>query len=172
METILECLDEIEEIIESSRPAPFSNKISVDKGALMEILDEIRLNLPSEIDTAQRIVTDHERILEDGRRKVQNMLAKAAEDAKLMAEEHEITLLAEEFARQIKSEAQRDAKTIRQNAMIYADGILSTVEEKVRDSLKFIRELTSSAEDICNENLDVISEGRQEIQGATDGLKS
>ena len=52
---VLELLDEIEEIIDTSSGFPLTGKILVDAEELLEIVKEIRIELPDEIQQAQWI---------------------------------------------------------------------------------------------------------------------
>ena len=47
MDSVLQLLDELEEIMDSSRAVPFSNKVSVDKEEIYDIISEIRMKLPT-----------------------------------------------------------------------------------------------------------------------------
>ena len=50
---VLELLDEIEDIVENSSRFPMTGKILVDAEELLEIVREIRIELPDEIQQAQ-----------------------------------------------------------------------------------------------------------------------
>ncbi|MDR1688642.1 MAG: hypothetical protein LBS21_08540 [Clostridiales bacterium] len=167
MDTILDFLDEIDDILEGSKPVPFSNKVSIEKVRLTDILEEIRLNLPVEIDKAQKIVTDHERIVDDAKRKAQMIIEDAREEIMRQADEHEISKMAYDRAREIVDEARRDAKEIRQNAMEYADGILEKVEDSIRKSMTMMNQSTRAIDELFNDNLDLISNNRSELQVST-----
>lgn len=167
MDTILDYLDEIDDILENSKPVPFSNKVSVDKVRLSSILEDIRLNLPVEIDKAQRIVNDHERIVEDAKRKSSMIIDEARQEISKRANEHEITELANERAREITDEAKKDAKEMRQNAMEYADSILEKVEDTLRSAMAILNQTTRGIDDLINNNLDLINKNRIELQENT-----
>lgn len=164
MDTILDYLDAIEEIIESGRPVHFSNRISIDSLRLTEILQEIRLNLPAEIDRAQKIVQDHERIVEDAKRKRYMLLEDAQAEANALADEHEIYKMACERGEEIIENAKRDAKEMRQNAVEYADEILEKVEKSIREAMQNMNKTTRSIDELFNNNLELIYSNRQELQ--------
>jgi len=55
MDALLFYLAEMEEILEASKKSMlFSDKVAVDKNRLLEIIGELRLNLPEDIRMAQR----------------------------------------------------------------------------------------------------------------------
>ena len=66
---VLELLEEIEEIVDTAAGFPLTGKIMVDSQELLEIVREIRAELPDEIQQAQWIKNERERIIaEAGRR--------------------------------------------------------------------------------------------------------
>ena len=62
---VLELLEEIEEIVDTAAGFPLTGKIMVDSQELLEIVREIRAELPDEI---QQAPVDKERKREDHRR--------------------------------------------------------------------------------------------------------
>ena len=165
MDTILDYLDEIDDILETSKPVPFSNnRVSVDKLRLTEILEEIRLNLPVEIDKAQRIVTDHERIIEDAKRKASIIIEDAKHEITKLADEHEIASLAYERAREIMDEAKIDARDMRHNAMAYADTLLERIEDSIRDAMTLMNQTNRGIDELFNSNIEIINQNRRELQ--------
>lgn len=165
IDTILDYLDEIDDVLENSKAVPFSNnRVAVDRIRLTEILEDIRLNLPGEIEKAQRIVTDHERIVEDARRKAAGIIEDARLETSKLADEHEIAEMAYRRADQIINAAQRDAREIRQNAIGYADGLLQKAEDAVRDAMTLMNQATRNIDELFHSNLEIISQNRNELQ--------
>ena len=60
---VLELLEEIEEIVDTAAGFPLTGKIMVDSQELLEIVREIRAELPDEIQQAQWIKNERERII-------------------------------------------------------------------------------------------------------------
>ena len=56
MDSVLQLLDELEEIMDSSRAVPFSNKVSVDKEEIYDIISEIRMKLPNELKQSKWVI--------------------------------------------------------------------------------------------------------------------
>lgn len=63
---LLKLIEEIEDLVEESSGIPFGNKVFVDKKQFLEIIKEIRLQLPDEIKQAEWINTERQRILAEG----------------------------------------------------------------------------------------------------------
>ena len=65
---VLELLEEIEEIVDTASGFPLTGKIMVDAQELLEIVREIRLELPDEIQQAQWIKNERERIIAEAKK--------------------------------------------------------------------------------------------------------
>ena len=63
--TVLDLLDEIEEIVETSSAVPLTNKIMVDGNELREIVKEIRQSLPDDVQQAKWIKEQKNNILSE-----------------------------------------------------------------------------------------------------------
>lgn len=165
MDTILDYLDDIEEILENSRPSPFSSKVPVDRDKFFEIIEEIRLNLPVEMDKAQKIVSDHERIVADARNKAKMIISEAQMEAAKLADEHEVYRRALEQANETIEKSKKDAKDMRLNAMEYADEILAKAESTLREAMSSVNQSTRAIDTFFNNTLDIIYSNRQELRG-------
>lgn len=166
MESILGYLDKIEDILEECRSVPFSGKVSVDKESIYEVIDEIRLNLPTEIRQAQRIVADCDKILNDARSKSSTMLRDAEVQVERLIHDNEITKKANEQAAKILEDSKQAIREMHINAREYADEILEKSEKVLRQTMMSIVEQCRETEDFLNESIDVIYSNRQELRGA------
>ena len=48
MDSVLQLLDELEDVMDSSKAVPFSSKVTVNKEEIYDIISEIRMKLPNE----------------------------------------------------------------------------------------------------------------------------
>jgi len=165
METILDFLDEMEEIIDQAKSVPFTNRISIDRERLFDVIERIRLNLPIEIDKAQKIVADHERILADARGKSEIIVDEARLEAEKRADDHEVYKIAAVQADALIDKTKKEANEMRQNVMEYADEILAKAENTLRDVMATVNQGTRAIDDLFNKTLDIIYDNRQELRG-------
>ncbi|MCL1843991.1 MAG: hypothetical protein FWF79_09275 [Defluviitaleaceae bacterium] len=165
MDALLDYLDDIEEVLETSKSLPFTNKISVEKERVLDILNEIRLNLPDDIRSAQRILGDHDRIVAEAERKSQGILEAAENEAKIRTNNHEIFRRASDQASETVENAKKDARDLRLNAMDYADSMLKDAEEQVKEYMGNIEQQHKKVMDYFNQLIDVIYENRQQLRG-------
>ena len=165
MDSLLDYLDQIEDILDASKSVPFSNKVSVEKERIYEVMNEIRLNLPAEIRHAQRIIEDHDKIISDARAKATGVLKEAEEEAKLLTNEHEIFRRANEQAADVIEESKKSARDLRLNAMDYADEILEKTEDMIKETMDNIDEQFRMVNSYLSQTVDVLYENRQSLRG-------
>ena len=161
---IYSLLDELDDILEESKAVPFSNKVAVSKEQISELLEEMRLNLPSVIKQSQRIADNVEKIVGEAKQKGEDIIKEAEETAERMASEHEITKRAKEQAETILEDAKATARELRIGAIEYADGILADAEQTLRDSLEVYVKQASGVEE-C----DILYENRKELRNTNKG---
>ena len=89
---VLELLDEIVEIVDTSSEVPLTGKILVDAEEILEIVKEIRVELPDEIQQAQWIKEERQKILEEARKEYEKIVADAKDQAATMIDTNEITV--------------------------------------------------------------------------------
>ena len=80
---VLELLNEIEEIVDTSSGFPLTGKILVDADEILEIVKEIRIELPDEIQQAQWIKEERQRILEEAKEH-ENLLKDAKASSRIL----------------------------------------------------------------------------------------
>ncbi|NLU52304.1 MAG: ATPase [Clostridiaceae bacterium] len=137
---ILELLDQIEDIIESAVSVPLSGgRCLVDRGAILDLIQEIRIKLPDDLKTARRIAEERQRYLTEAQQEAENIIKNAESRIAALVDENEITKKAYEQAEIIISNAKKNAREIRLGTREYADGILSKVEEILEDTLDVIK---------------------------------
>ncbi len=80
-----ELLDLMEELLEEGSGVPFmAGKRMVDVDRVRDVIDEVRLNLPTEIRQAKAIVNDRADIIAGARREAEAMVRKAEDRARVL----------------------------------------------------------------------------------------
>lgn len=128
---VLSILNELEELIESSRSV-FGNKASIDKGKAMELITDIRIGLPDDFKQAEWISQERQRIIYDAQEEATKIIEEANKKADEMVEEDSITQAAYNKADQIIAEAEFDAKELRNGAVKYSQDILKKVSRDMK----------------------------------------
>lgn len=130
---ILNLLERIEDIIEEASKFPLSNKVMIDKEEILEVINEIRLKLPDEINRASWVAKERQRILNEAQSEADELIEKVKEQQKYLVEENEITRQAQKYADKLIQEAEIKANEMKIGAYSYSDEILSKLQEKIRE---------------------------------------
>ncbi|MBR5981022.1 MAG: ATPase, partial [Firmicutes bacterium] len=128
---VLELLDELDEIIEVASSVPVVRKVMVDPNEVREIVKEIRLELPDEIQQAQWIKNERQRILDEAKAEYESILNEARQKADALVENDEITVKAKARADEILRIAQENSQVMKMSILDYTDSMLYNLQEKV-----------------------------------------
>ncbi|MDO4287683.1 MAG: hypothetical protein Q4C55_00710 [Eubacterium sp.] len=130
---VLELLTELEELVEKGNTLPFSSKALVSPEEIMEIIDEIRGELPKELSEAREIVKEKKKILVQAESDAERIRGEAEKKLKEMIDTNEITRTATAQAEQIMQNAQNVAKEIRIGTQHYSDKILYNLQVQLKE---------------------------------------
>lgn len=128
-------LERLESLIATGTGVPTTRKVLVDKDAVLELVDQLRVAVPEEVHAAKRINAEGERIIEKANEEAARIAARAQEQAAYLIGERGLTETAEAEGRQILDQAQRAADDVRLGADEYAAEILEGLESEVRKAL-------------------------------------
>lgn len=136
--TLDELLEQFDEVLDSGIKIP-GKKTVVDIEKLRAVVDDIRLNIPSEIKQARGIVADRADIITTAKREADGIIRSAEERAKALVAQEEITRLAQEKAAEIISNAQTKSREMRKAAQDFVDDIMRRADEGLTANLGEIR---------------------------------
>ena len=140
-----DALEAMDEILDKSMQVPFSNKKGlVDVEALRELIEDIRLNMPTEITQAKNLVNDRKVILSDAKQEADRIIRKAEERANKLVSQQEITRQATEKANQILMNAQTKYTELCTSTNEYVDSMLTRVEELLTKDIADVKKARSA----------------------------
>ena len=162
---VLELLDEIEEIVDTSSGFPLTGKILVDAEEILEIVKEIRVELPDEIQQAQWIKDERQRILQEAKQEYETILKDAKVQAEALIENDDITVKAKMRADEIMRVAEANVKSLKMSTFDYIDSILYNFQDKM-DQLNavYFQDMFSNLQNTFEKINGTISENRSEIK--------
>jgi vacuolar-type H+-ATPase subunit H len=137
-------------LIEEARGVPLSASCVIHRGEILEVLDGARTALPTDLDQAIDIISQHEIIIEDARTSAEQMIATAREDVSRMVEQTAIVQAARDEAQKILDDARSIADEERAEVEAYIDGRLATLEV------------------ILNKTMEAVARGRERLEGVGD----
>lgn len=162
---VLELLEEIEEIVNTASGFPLTGKIMIDSEELLEIVREIRAELPDEIQQAQWIKNERERIIAEAKNEYEAVIADAKRQAEALVENHDITTRAKMRSNELMRVTEETAKQLKMSTYKYVDGILYNFQEKMEqlNSLYF-GDMFGTIEKTFQDINTTLSSNREEIQ--------
>ena len=130
---VLELLEEIEEIVDTAAGFPLTGKIMVDSQELLEIVREIRAELPDEIQQAQWIKNERERIIAEAKTQYEAVIDDAQKQADTLVENNDITVKAKLRAEELMKVTEDTAKQLKIGTYDYLDSILYNFQGKLEN---------------------------------------
>ena len=161
---VLELLEEIEEIVDNAAGFPLTGKIMIDSQELLEIVREIRAELPDEIQQAQWIKNERERIVAEAKNQYEKVIADAQTQADKLVETSEITVRAKMRADELMRVTEDTAKQLKIGTYDYLDGILSSFQGKMEQmSTIYFDEMFRSIENAFSDINTALESNRNEL---------
>jgi cell division septum initiation protein DivIVA len=157
----LESIDQIIALVEGARSAPMSRSNFVfDRADMINLLDQLRADLPGELRRATALLDERDKIVEAGRREADRIIAEAEAEHTRLVSINEIVVSAEHEASRMINEARAETQRLRDEVDDYVDTALANFEqfltrslasiERGRDKMHALREIgsfTPSGED-------------------------
>jgi vacuolar-type H+-ATPase subunit H len=137
---VLALLEYLDEEISSASNVPLSNKCGVDREKCLDIINDIREGLPSEILEAEEINKEKEQILYDAEKEAEQIVEDANEKVNQLVDQNQITQMAYEKAEEIIQSAENSAREIRLSANEYVEDILADLESYIQRNLDIVRQ--------------------------------
>lgn len=131
-------LDRLQEVVESAPKIPLSGRSLVDEDEILDLVAKIRTALPEEMRRADALSSERDRILEDGQRRAERIIAQAEEQAARLLRESEIIQLAQREAERIVTEAQEQAYQLGSDARAYAKQLLEMLQKSLSENLTVV----------------------------------
>ena len=174
---IEEMISEIEIFIDNCKYQPLSSsKIVVPKDDLEQMLNELKLKLPNEIERCKKIMRNKEAILADARTRADSIITESVAEANRLVDQSQIVELANiraneilDMARnqadQIVSEANNEANEIRLGSMYYTQDKLNEVSSYMNATLEAEKSNYENLIQSLQSNLEIVVNNLQEING-------
>ena len=136
-----EMIDDIEILIDEAKPARFNpGKVVIDRDVLITVIEELRKQIPGEVERSHKVMMNKDAILEDARIKAQNIVDQAAREAGELIDENEIVEMAKMRAKEMEEaalnhandvihNANEEAEQVRYGALQYTCDIMEDVQD-------------------------------------------
>lgn len=136
-----ELINTLYEMVEDAWAMPLGNdRCVLEREKVLDILDEVRANLPSDLKMAREIVEKRNDIIAAGKKEYDNLKQQADEYAKQKVNDHEITQEARKKAAELVAAAEQRAKDVMRAAGEYCEDAMKRTEDVLGRSLEELKQ--------------------------------
>jgi vacuolar-type H+-ATPase subunit H len=153
-------VDRLEDLIDEGRHMPFSKYTMIDEERALEIIDQMRISIPEEIEKAARILAQRDRVLAQANEEAARILQQARQKGDELLEQEVNVQAAQNRAANIVEDAHQRAAEITAEADNYVMQVLSRLEQDLSRNLTTVR---NGIDEISNRPMPALS--RQDPQG-------
>jgi cell division septum initiation protein DivIVA len=124
-------VDRLEDLIDEGRHMPMSKYTLIDEERALEIIDQMRISVPEEIEKAARILAQRDRVLSQAHEEAARIVQNAREKSDRLIEDDVNVQAARNHAANIVEQAKQDADQITQEADAYALRVFNTLKTRL-----------------------------------------
>jgi cell division septum initiation protein DivIVA len=144
---LIERIDELQVLIEEAKPVPFSSSAVINRDEFLELLAQLKQEVPDEVRQARWMTKDREEMLARARKEAERIITESREQRDRLLSRTEIVHAAEREAERISDAAKEQAARIRLEAEDYIDQKLAAFEI------------------LLNKTLGTVHRGREQLRG-------
>lgn len=132
---ILDLIDSLEELVVQARRLPVGGNLVVDRKRMLDVIDQMRLAIPTDLRQAQQIIETRDQIGEEAHQKAQISLRRAEQERNRLLEENSIVREAQERSQAMLIDAEARARQAIAEADATAASHLSEAAEAAAKQL-------------------------------------
>lgn len=141
---IEDLLDLVVETVEGSPTVPLTGKKMVDSARVLDIINDIRLSMPTEIRKAKMLVDERQQYLAAANQEAEKIVKKAEDRARILISQEEVVKRSKEEATEIMRTSQQRAKELQNNVTNYCESILKKTEEQLADGMMDVKKVRAT----------------------------
>ena len=120
-----------------------ADKCVIERDKVLDLLDEIKAQLPAELAEAKRLVAARSEFVANAKKEAESIRKVAEDRARQMMDEQEIVKAAKAKSTEMVSMAEERSAELRRVANEYADDALRRTEEAIAEALNEVRQSRS-----------------------------
>lgn len=144
---LIERIDELQVLIEEAKAVPLSSSAVIDRGGLLELLAQLKQEVPEEVRQARWMARDRDELMERARSEGERIVAEAREQRDRLLSRTEIVHAAQREGERIIDDANERGGKLRMQAEDYIDQKLAAFEI------------------LLDKTLGTVSKGREQLRG-------
>ncbi|CAG0957134.1 F-type H+-transporting ATPase subunit b [Anaerolineae bacterium] len=132
-------VDRLEDLIDEGRHIWLTKFTVIDEERALEIIDQMRISVPEEIDKASRVLNQRDRLLAQANEEAARVVELAKEKSDTLIQRDAITQAAQNRAANIIEQARQEAEQIRNDADNYVLDVLREFEAHLLKTMNVVR---------------------------------
>jgi F0F1-type ATP synthase membrane subunit b/b' len=132
-------VDRLEDLIDEGRHIWLTKLTVIDEERALEIIDQMRISIPEEVERANRVLNQRDRLLAQANEEAARVVELAREKAEMLITRDAITQAAQNRAANIIEQARQEADGIRADADNYVLEVLREFEAHLLKTLTVAR---------------------------------
>ncbi len=140
-------VDRLEDLIDEGRHFFGTRYTMIDEERALEIIDQMRISIPEEIEKSARVLAQRDRILAEAHEEAARIVQEHRKKAESMLEEDSAVQAAHVRAENIKEQARQEASRITAEADEYVMQMLGRLEQQLVRNLGEVRNGISVMQD-------------------------
>ena len=141
---ILELIEMLYTMISDAWGVPLGqDKCLVDREKALDLIEEIKAQLPAEMAEAKRLVSARDEFIRNAKKEAESVRKMAEERARKMVEEQEVVRAAKARAEEMIATADNKSRELRKAANEYLNESMQSAEESMAQALEIVRKTRS-----------------------------
>ena len=132
-------VDRLEDLVNDGGHLPFSTRTMIDEQRALEIIDQMRISIPEEIESARRVYRERDRVIAQANEEAARIRQLAREKSETLIQRDSVTKAAQARASRIIEQARQEADAIKHDADQYVMDVLSDLEDALMRTLGVVR---------------------------------
>lgn len=170
---VMQLLDELEDILETASKVPFSDKAIVDSEEISQIISDIRLSMPKDIQQAQWVKDEQDRIINEAKAEYDKVIVAAKKQAEYLVETDVIKREAEKRAGAVIAEAENHGRYMKLRSYEYIDKMLYDMQNEIAKlATDYIQPMNDHFTEMLNGINTQVNSNRQEMRDMAERIQS
>ena len=132
-------VDRLEDLIDEGRHIPMTKLTMVDEERALEIIDQMRISVPEEVEKANRVINQRDRLMAQANEEAARIVDLARDKSESLIQRDSVAQAAQNRAANIIEQARQDAEAIRTEADNYVLEVLNELEGHLLKTLTVVR---------------------------------
>jgi adenylosuccinate synthase len=111
----LQMLDELDDVLSSSRKIPLSSYVIMSESQLCEIINDLRQHFPEEIKQSSLIISQRNEIIAKAKSEAHEIIDNASREKERMSSQHEVYRMAQEKVERLRKDVKSELINLLRN---------------------------------------------------------